>query len=220
MTMHDESDYIYQKWLNEGQKAELDFHIKNEWRRSPDFMENTKLLFLGFGFSRNQFANKTILDMGAGSKLRTLYFADAKIIALEPLADDYLNKVEYSDLKKADEVYSLPAEDFIPELVERVDFCISINVLDHCYNFQKVCQNIYKYLKHGGTAFLSFDSHALTNPSHPLFIRYNECFNTLFDCGFVIEKFSQGFPDIYLNYKNVKTYGHGEICLNYWLRKI
>lgn len=56
------------------------------------------------------------MDLGAGSKLRTKFFTDAKIIAIEPLAEKFMKEIEWCDLKDAYRVYSRPAEDFIGEL--------------------------------------------------------------------------------------------------------
>ncbi|WP_169726966.1 methyltransferase domain-containing protein [Desulfovibrio cuneatus] len=207
-------------WMEQGQKIELEYHITSEWRRSGDFMPQTMELFEAFGFKKDDYNGKTILDLGAGSQLRTKYFTGAKIIALEPLADKYIEEVALCDLHLASQVFSVPAEKTIDTIKNSSDFCISINVLDHCYNFKAIIENIYTYLKKDGTAFLSFDSHAgITDPAHPLSLTQEECTQIFIDTGFFIKRVTKGFPESFAKLISAHSYGHGEYCLNFWLSK-
>lgn len=118
-------------------------------------MDSTERLLSHFSFPFDSYRWKTIIDLGAGSKLRIKYFLDAKIIAIEPLADRFMKEIEWCDLAYAYKVYSRPAEELIEECVLKADLVISINVLDHCYDFELVIENIAAYLKDDALAFLS-----------------------------------------------------------------
>ena len=72
-------------WL--AQRAELHFHQNDTWRQIDEFRRHSEALFEHFGFSRDSFVDKTLVDLGAGSRLRTAYFRDARIVVIEPLAD-------------------------------------------------------------------------------------------------------------------------------------
>ena len=206
-------------WKEQSQKGEFDFHKTNTWRQSTKFMEDTILLFDSFGFSRQDYAGKKVVDLGAGSKLRSKYFEHAEWIAIEPMADDCIREIEWCDLEDAKAVYSLPAEDLIPELVNEVDFLFSINVLDHCFDFRAIIDNIYQYLKEDGMAFVSFDAHFVTDEMHPLILSDKICTKIFEEAGFKIKKKSKGFEGQFKKLKNTDTYGHGSFCLNYWLEK-
>lgn len=207
-TRHDRAE-----WQRTAQEGEFDFHQKSTWRQTPDFMAQTSRLFDHFGFSPEGWAGKTIIDLGAGSMLRTRYFKGAKIIALEPLAERFLKELEWSDLRDAERVYSSPAEERIEACVGQADLVISINVLDHCYDFERIVANIAAYLAPGGLAFLSFDEHKVADEMHPLVLSDAVCRDIFAQQGLVVEKYSEGAGDV------LRTYGHGAYCLNYWLRK-
>ena len=209
------------KWKKESQKVELAFHVKDSFRQSEAFLEETRFLFESFGFESNQFKKNHIIDLGAGSKLRSKFFSAAKIIAIEPLAERFLEEIQWSDLNDAWKVYSRPAEYRIDELQKTADFVMSINVLDHCFDFPRIVDNIAFYLKSGGTAFLSFDTHSKPTQAHPLVLTEEVCSNHFKDSGFIIDNFSSGFPAEFTNfYPDRRGYGSKEsISLNYWLRK-
>ena len=200
------------------QALELQYHITSEWRRSGDFMPQTELLFSEFGFTQKQYEGKVILDLGAGSQLRTAFFQDAYIIALEPLAVEFIAKVDNSNLYLADAIINSSAEKFLPWLEHSIDFCISINVLDHCYDFKTVCQNIFSYVKPGGGAFFSFDFHDEADDLHPLSLSFDDCICIFKETGFAVAVSSKGFPDKFFKKYQVHSYGGG-VALNFWLTK-
>ncbi len=201
------------EWQEEGQEGEFIAHQKDKWRETSDFMDQTRKLFSCFGFPAEAYEGKTILDLGAGSKLRSKYFTNAKIIALEPLADRFIKEIPWCDLPDADKVYSSPAEECIDECVNMADLVISINVLDHCYDFEHIIKNIKSYLKDDGLAFLSFDIHYVVDQMHPLILTEPICEKIFVQEGLTVEKCSKGAGNLFT------TYGHGLYCLNYWLRK-
>jgi 2-polyprenyl-3-methyl-5-hydroxy-6-metoxy-1,4-benzoquinol methylase len=207
-TKHDKN-----KWRQAGQEAEFRFHQKNTWRPSSDFMDSTRRLFSHFAFASNAYEGKTIIDLGAGSKLRTKYFTGSKIVAIEPLAERFTKEIHWCDLSDAEKVYSSPAEERIDECIDTANLLISINVLDHCYDFERTIENIAAYLKDGALAFLSFDKHNEVDEMHPLRLTETICERVFSKKGLIVEKYSKGFE------QNCGTYGHGDYCLNYWLRK-
>ena len=203
-------------WRVQAQEGEFAFHAADQWRRTDDFMAQTVALFDHFGFHRDGYAGKVVIDLGAGSKLRTLYFREAELIAIEPLADRFMADVDFCDLDQAAAVYSLPAEDRIDACVGRADLLVSINVLDHCFDFATILGNVRAYLKDDGLAFLSFDMHEEADEMHPLELTEEVCSRLFAEAGLAIEKQSRGFGDVL---GDIQTYGHGPYCLNYWLRK-
>lgn len=211
---------IHKVWHSSAQPAELEYHIHSEWRRSGDFWPQTQELFSAFGFHPTDYAGKTILDLGAGSQLRSKFFTNCTLIALEPLGEEFLEKVDNCDLQNAHRIIVAPAETFQKDLADSVDFCISINVLDHCYSFEDICRNVFTYLRNGGTAFFSFDEHVgNADPMHPLALSQQECIETFTRLGFYVDKVTQGFPEPFKSNRKVNTYGHGNHCLNFWLTK-
>ncbi len=207
------------QWKEQAQKGEFAFHKNDTWRQTEGFLQQTSVLFKSWGFEADEFEGQIVLDVGAGSMLRGKYFKNAKLVALEPMADDVLREIPWTDLQDAWKVFSTPAEQSIPELVGQVDFIFSINVLDHCYNFDEIIANLYTYLKPGARAFLSFDEHYVTNKMHPLILTETICPPIFEKAGFKIEKFNKGFEGQAAEVMKVSTYGHGQTCLNYWLRK-
>jgi 2-polyprenyl-3-methyl-5-hydroxy-6-metoxy-1,4-benzoquinol methylase len=203
------------QWGKNAQQAEFDYHRANKWRQTPDFMKQTSALFKHFGLFSKDYKAKTIIDLGAGSKLRSSYFSEAEVVAIEPLAARFLREIDWCDLAQAREVYSVPAETRIEACIGRADLLISINVLDHCFDFESILDNIHLYLKPGGLAFLSFDKHSSADHLHPLVLTEEICEQIFSDKGFVIEKRTTGFGGVL----NEDSYGHVGYCLNYWLRK-
>lgn len=199
-------------WKHAAQKGELEFHAADRWRPSDAFHESNARLLTEFGFRPDDFDGRVLIDLGAGSKLRTRYFEGAKIVAIEPLADRFRQTIEWCDLDDAWKCFSQPAEEFIDELRESADFVISINVLDHCFDFDVIVKHIFGYLKPGGHAFLSFDSHRVTDHMHPLRLTEKICRSKFEGTGFTIERVSRGLGSA------GPTYGHGE-ALNFWLRR-
>jgi 2-polyprenyl-3-methyl-5-hydroxy-6-metoxy-1,4-benzoquinol methylase len=207
------------KWLKEAQAFEFDFHKNNAFRQSDEFILETKQLFRSFGFHPNDFINKTILDLGAGSRMRGKFFSGAFQIIIEPMAERCMKEIPWCDFKDAGQVFSLPAEETIPDLKGKVDFLFSINVLDHCHDFESIVANIYLYLKPGGKAFLSFDSHFEISLGHPLILTESICSKIFKQQGFKIDKITEGFHREYAKSSGKPGYDNSSNCLSYWLSK-
>ena len=190
------------------QNGELDWHNKNPWRNDDwDFIINTYKLFNHLGFDRDYLRGKIILDVGAGPRLRTKYFKDATIIALEPLGDKFMQDFKWCDLNDVS-LYIKSIEEFIPELENKFDFIMSINALDHCYDFNKSVENMCRYLKEDGSIFLSYDYHSNPDQLHPL------CLDDKFSKLVFKENNLQITKELVHT-----TYGLGEFALNFWLTK-
>lgn len=202
-------------WQQRSQEGELAFHKRDRWRRTAAFTAQSARLFRHFGFQPDEYADKTVVDLGAGSMLRSKFFRGAHLVVIEPLADRFIAEVEGCDLKDAAEVHSRPAEQLIESLVGTADLVVSINVLDHCFDFPEIVENIRRYLKPDGLAFLSFDMHATADDLHPLSLTEKKCARIFAQAGFRIEKVTTGLGDLM---SGAQTYGHGPYALNYWLR--
>ena len=184
-------------WYFGSQKSELSEHIgyAGQYRQMPQFMENANKLFKFFGYKPEDFEDKFVLDVGAGSKLKSRYFNKAKIIAIEPLADKFIDNLEWSDLNYAYKVYSKPAEYLIEDLKNKVDFALSINVLDHVYSPHISLKNIYEYLKKDGEFFLSVDLHdKVSHIGHPIATSKEKIKKMVIECGYKIVKEQIGLP--------------------------
>ncbi|MEM2250943.1 MAG: methyltransferase domain-containing protein, partial [Candidatus Hadarchaeales archaeon] len=138
------------RWRLITQRLELRSYKSEIWRKTNAFMSQTSLLFKHWGYSRTDFKNRIICDIGAGPKLRTKFFENAKIAAIEPLGSKFISEYSWSDIKDAWRLYTQPAEKFIPDLENRCDFIVCINVLDHVYDPISVLKNAFRYLKAGG----------------------------------------------------------------------
>jgi len=209
-------------WKHITQPLELQWHVGDASRpASEQYWKEVANLFEYFGFRADQFANKVIVDIGAGSNPATTFFQDAKIIAIEPLADRYLKVIPACGLRQAHKIYSCPAETRLEELKSAADFVISINVLDHALGFDTIVENINYYLKPGSTAFLSFDSHDYIDIMHPTILNEEKCKKSFESVGLSITKVSRGLGppgSRPLACPGGFKYGHGE-AMNFWLTK-
>jgi SAM-dependent methyltransferase len=196
-------DSAFEQWQSGAQSGELEFHVH---RKKPD-QTLEKLngeLFEGFGFQAQQFAGRTVVDIGAGSHLRTRFFQEATVVAVEPLANDYLEQIEWCELADADVVHSVSAEKRIDELQGTADLVVCINVLDHTYNPETILENMHDYLQENGQFLLSVDLHGETNDGmHPVELTIPSLIELVCERGFAIDR---GY--LYLPYQ--RTYGHGD----------
>lgn len=184
-------------WRRFRQNGEFNFHKNQAWRPKEDFLTEVSGILEHLGYGRNQFGGQIVLDVGAGSQLLTRFFEGAYIIAIEPLADKFLTELDWCELKDADEVYSVPAEQRLRNLVEQVDFVVCINVLDNCFDPPSVLKNIHEYLRSGGKACISVDCHLDRDPMHPHIMSEISLVQMSHDTGFTVEKVMNGLGDVY-----------------------
>lgn len=192
-------------WRFVSQPGELSFHNENEWRRTDDFETQSDLLFRGWGYSPDSYSGRRVLDVGAGSKLRSKFFDGAEIIVIEPLADEYM-KIDFCDLGDAAEVHSIPAEQDVPHLHGTIDLAMSINVLDHVFDPAAFVQNVRKFLKADGQFLLSVDlhEHEEADLMHPVSMSRAEIRSLLESADFSISREIDGLP-----LSETDSYGHG-----------
>lgn len=175
-------------WSHVAQRGELAFHKRPNLRSSAEWEIKNSEFWVRRGFTAEGWDGKLVVDVGAGSRLRTLYFQGATIAAIEPLADEFIAQVEWQDLDQAAEIYGVPAEKDIVELHDRADLIVSVNALDHGYDFEAAIKNIRSYLKPDGRAYLTFDQHDKPDDMHQLMIDDSKA-KVIFDrCGFVVER--------------------------------
>lgn len=176
----------------------MEWHRANPWRADTEAFEaDTKRLMKRYGIKATGW--KSVIDAGAGPRLRSTYFKRAKLYAIEPLAEAY-REFDWCDLDKAT-VYAQPLEQYIPDL--RAEFLICINVLDHCQDFDKVVANLSRY---ANTLFLSYDC-GEPDPMHPLHLNEVDSEMVFMQYGLKVDKFDIGDP-----------YRAG-YSMNYWLSK-
>jgi len=199
-------------WKMYQQNFEFKFHTAagRKFRESPEFLLQTKRLFTNWGYRTDQFKEKIIVDVSAGSKLRSSFFVGSLIYAIEPLAERF-KKLSFSDLFECEKVYGVSAEQYIPELEGKANFIICINVLDHVIDPLKVLENCYHYLHRNGDFLISTDLHQhVVSPSHPIGFSKKFLLNLVKTTGF---KVMRNFLD--------RSYGDsGEQQLTLVLRKI
>jgi|TARA_R100000081_G_C4771891_1_gene146067 SAM-dependent methyltransferase len=185
------------RWEKKGQPAELVHHKGSRSRRSDSvWMAECEKYFKGFGYNSNYFTDKTIIDLGAGSKSRANWFTKSKIISIEPLADKF-KSISHYDLDNVGEVYSEPAEKYLTHLQDTADAIICINVLDHCYNAKIIMENCYKYLKSNGEFCLSVDLHDGRDDKHPIGFTLKSLKQLIEETGFKIIKETDVISKLY-----------------------
>lgn len=190
-------------WVNLSQKKEFRFHKNDNWRRTEDFLIQNNLLFKYWGFNENDYENKIIIDIGAGSKLRSKYFRKSNIIAIEPLADKFVKRIDFCDLREAYKIFSLPAENIIEELKGIADLIICINVLDHVDNYKKVLNAAFYYLNNDGKFLLSVDLHESATIEHSVSLDEEKLESYFVQSNIRILEKINGLP-------NIAFYGQGK----------
>lgn len=177
-------------WRIVAQTGELRFHQQNRWRQSPAFMTQTATLFSWWGYDSRKFDGRLIVDIGAGSRLRSRYFEGARIVAVEPLADRFASTIEWSDLREAFEVHSVAAEEFLAHLEGAASFVMCVNVLDHVFDPQAVIHNASRYLLPGGELLVAVDLHEAGEAGHmhPVHIDAKGLRGMLLDSGLSIDR--------------------------------
>lgn len=126
--------------------------------------------FDSFESIKNQLCKKkSILELGCGpfTNLRLLpdIASDAQMVLLDPLINDYINleHCPYNKGKLNDKKVTLvnsSIEDFDPlkysyEMPAKFDVVIMINVIEHCYDVDKIFEKILQILNKGGIFIFS-----------------------------------------------------------------
>ena len=106
-----------------------------------------------FGFSKEDYIGKRILDVGCGPRGSLDWIADeAHADGIDPCADEYrkLNSVKMNLIQGNVEIY---------QSNEGYDFICSFNSLDHVDDLDAAILNIYSLLKPDGAFLLLSDIH-------------------------------------------------------------
>ncbi len=202
----------YDHWKTKAQVGELEFHVENKPKPNDDSDLRDREIYEAMGFSQHQFAGKVIVDIGAGSHLRTRFFTDAKIAAIEPLGDQYLESIDWCDLKNADQLHSIPAEQRVESLADTAAFANCMNVLDHTFQPEEILSNVFFYLQPGGYFLLSVDLHdGQGDDLHPVDLTVPKLRELIEEASFEVER-------AYLYLPRARSYGHGYAC-SYVLKK-
>jgi SAM-dependent methyltransferase len=198
------SDAAFEQWQSAAQSGELEYHVERKTEPDHELEKLNHELFEGFGFQAEEWSGKTVVDIGAGSHLRTSFFAGARIVAVEPLANEYLEKIKWCELGAADVVHAITGEQRIDELEGTADLVVCINVLDHTYDPAAIVENVHGYLHEDGQFLLSMDLHGQTaDGMHPVEFTAESLIELLFEQGFAIDR---GYR--YLAHR--RSYGHGD----------
>jgi len=162
------------------QDFEINFHLKDlngGWRASPDFTEQSEALFGSWGLGKRDFEDQVIVDMGAGSRLRSAYFEGARLVVIEPMAERLLQHVAERPLidighpAKVWQLYAMPAEFRACAVEGLASLVICVNVLDHVAQPERLLHNAERLLRPcsaGPSLFiLSFDLRQRVTIGHP-----------------------------------------------------
>jgi len=117
-----------------------------------------------FGFTLEDFKNKSILDIGCGPR-GSLEWADnaERRTGLDPLACQYMQMQAQKHKMDYVEGYAeaLPFED------ESFDFVCSFNSIDHVRSMSKSCSEIKRVTKKGGYILIITDIHQFPTLTEP-----------------------------------------------------
>jgi 2-polyprenyl-3-methyl-5-hydroxy-6-metoxy-1,4-benzoquinol methylase len=153
----------------------------------------TDQVFRFLGLTPESFGpSPRIVDVGAGPTVRALWFADAKVTAIEPLADAYA-ALPCCALAQCVKVYAQPGEKPVPELAGCADAVTCINALDHAQDARQFIAALASYLRPGGALLLSVDLHRVC-PGHPLALTAEEVDAALAAEGLAVESRKAGMP--------------------------
>ena len=137
----------WQSYLNKKPKADYLKWKKEYWNT---LLKNTGVVMR---------VGDSILDAGCGPAGIFMIFDDQKIDALDPLLDQYSDKLDH--FKKSDyphiNFYSEPLETFHPK--ESYDKVFCLNAINHVADLNLCFDKLVQFVKPGGTLIVSIDAH-------------------------------------------------------------
>jgi 2-polyprenyl-3-methyl-5-hydroxy-6-metoxy-1,4-benzoquinol methylase len=174
-----------EEWQKVHQPYELKFHKGNNFRwNDTNFMKLWDILFGEFmEFSKDQFKeDEIILDIGCGSRPCLDWFESGERYHLDPLLNSYVTIPQVKrhwESKDPANLLSQPAEELKDDLVDKCDFIVCVNVLDHTYDWRAILSNMVKYGKSGSYVCFTTDlnSHGIGHPgidNHDEFYKFIE----------------------------------------------
>ncbi len=191
----DLSNNSYLNWKNTHQAFELNYHKHSNFRwpgRESEWNEQWNNIFELFGeFSKDSFSSESILlDIGCGSKPALEWFNNGIKYNIDPLLQEYLKIKQishYWETFNKEQLINAPAEELQNNLINKCDFIICWNVLDHSYNWRKILENAANYLNKNGVFLLGTDHGHKSHIGHPGIENSQELFDQINNL-FVINK--------------------------------
>lgn len=165
----------YEEWKNKHQPWELKYHQQGNFRwpgREHLWDEQWDNIFKHFGeLDKDTFNDDDVLvDIGCGSRPALQWFNKGIKYNIDPLLSDYLKISKLEDHWKPytlSQLISEPAEKLQENLVNKCDFVLCWNVLDHTYDWKEILKNCYSYLKKDGIFLLGTDVGGHDHIGHP-----------------------------------------------------
>jgi len=177
-------------WKKVHQTFELNYHKQGNYRRHDDLWNEVwNTIYVDFcEFHKEQFSPTDILlDIGCGSRPSLEWFANGTKYYTDPLLDDFKKIPQMKSYWNNKNTIPQPAEELINSLVNKCDFVQCWNVLDHTYNWEKIIENMIRYLKKGGILLLGTDIGKTSSIGHPG-IDKPEKLHSIINHHFLIEK--------------------------------
>jgi SAM-dependent methyltransferase len=177
---------IIEKWSKEAQPFELKYWETkglSDYSDEDFFKEWWDNIFNWIGEIEGE-----VLDIGSG--IRPVF---NRGYVIEPLGNEY-SKIKPEWWKNVI-LYSEPAEKFIPEIENKIDFILSWNSIDHGYDWKEVLNNIERYLKKDGTVVIATDCKTEQIGVHPILGANKEEFIKEIEKRFDILKRIENFAD-------------------------
>lgn len=199
LIMRDKTDK--QTWETYAQLWELGYWanaFKNNHETKERFAEFSTDICKNLLLTEALIKNQRLLDVGCGPTGRLASLVKYKgekgyWAAIDPLLEHYQGFAEVS-LDGYDKLLSVPCEELQPDLVNSFDIVVSLNALDHGYDFKKCISNIFQYLKPNSGALLSFDCFNVgdvEDMTHPIRITSYYATEVMVAAGFTITQLSR-----------------------------
>ena len=189
----DKEEHELEFWKNKLKQGEKVYNAHYE-RFYTDF----------FGFSREDYIGKRILDVGPGPRGSLDWIAnEAHADGIDPCADEYrkLNRVKMNLIQGE-------IENFKP--AKKYNFVTSFNSLDHVNNLDKSIISIFSLLKPNGIFLLLSDIHRKPTNMEPSAFHW-DIVEKLKDAGFVINRedhYEKHLNGMYQSLDDLREYDH------------
>jgi len=189
----DKEEHELEFWKNKLKQGEKVYNAHYE-RFYTDF----------FGFSREDYIGKRILDVGPGPRGSLDWIAnEAHADGIDPCADEYrkLNRVKMNLIQGE-------IENFKP--AKKYNFVTSFNSLDHVNNLDKSIISIFSLLKPNGIFLLLSDIHRKPTDMEPSAFHW-DIVEKLKDAGFVINRedhYEKHLNGMYQSLDDLREYDH------------
>ncbi|XP_070540214.1 uncharacterized protein [Ptychodera flava] len=132
------ADFV--KYLDDITNYHLNIGV--QFRRSEGFLKEAAFLFESWGYSQGSFRDQIVVDVGAGSRMRGVYFEKAKLVAVGPVISNLMyllpnanqsrtSHMDFNDKKVVWKVFPQFAEVRACSIEGKAALVYSINFLDH-----------------------------------------------------------------------------------------